>query len=90
MDRAVKHLRATDAGNMILGAASLGVMLAVSGVNLGPLASRVLSGLPGLRSPSALQKPDHPRQRMHLANSDEQASALQDAAESALKEKCTY
>ena len=35
---AVKHLRATDAGNMILGAASLGAMLAVSGVNLGPLA----------------------------------------------------
>jgi len=26
----------------------------------------------------------------HLANVDEQASALQDAAESALKEKCTY
>ena len=35
---AVCHLRATDAGNMILGAASLGSTLAVSGVNLGPLA----------------------------------------------------
>ena len=33
---AEKHLRATDAGNMMLGAALPGAMLAISGVNLGP------------------------------------------------------
>ena len=36
MDAADLHLRATDAGNMMLGAALPGAMLAVSGGNLGP------------------------------------------------------